>query len=104
MVRIFHILKPDKPASEEESYRLSKVVGPDGISIFSMLKKVGPVALDYLTHHFKIFIHKLVIPELWKEARIIPIVKLATKGYFYRPIFLLSSIAKVLNPYTPTGL
>ncbi|XP_073841483.1 uncharacterized protein [Musca autumnalis] len=77
----------------------SKALGPDGISMV-MLKKLGAVGLSYLTKVLELSISQLVIPDVWKVARIIPILKpdkSATNGESYRPISMLSPVAKVLE-------
>ena len=77
----------------------SKALGPDGISML-MLKKLGAIGLGFLTKVLELSMSQLVIPDIWKVARIIPILKpdkSATNGESYRPISLLSPVAKVLE-------
>lgn len=54
--------------------KASKALGPDGIAMLIM-KKLGPAAMEYLTQIFNLSIHTLVIPEIWKVARVIPLLK-----------------------------
>ena len=72
-------------------------IGPDGLSMI-MLKKLGERAIRFPTRLLDLSLHNLVIPDVWKVARIIPILKPnkpATKEESYRPISLLSSVVKI---------
>lgn len=53
----------------------SKPLGPYDISILMLKRKIGPVALKYLTQLLKLYIHQLVISYSWKIAKIIHILK-----------------------------
>ena len=73
--------------------------GPDDINI-RHLKHLGPRALDILTKLFNMSLNSNIIPQIWKKAKIIPILKPNKdphKGQSYRPISLLSPIAKLLE-------
>ena len=73
--------------------------GPDKLNI-RHLKYIGPLGLAFLTSMFKTAINKNIIPQTWKLANIVPIPKLnkdTGKGTSYRPISLLSVIAKTLE-------
>jgi hypothetical protein len=79
--------------------------GPDDVSI-RHLKHLGPTALKYMTRLFNMTLNSNIIPQIWKLAKIIPIPKPnkdASLGTSYRPISLLSPIAKliekILHPY-----
>ena len=77
--------------------KTSRSIRPDGLSMI-MLKKLGEKAISFLTRLLELSLHILVIPDIWKVARIIPILKqnkLATKGESYRPISLLSPVVKI---------
>ena len=77
----------------------SRAIGPDGLSMI-MLKKLDERAIRFLTRLLDLSLHTLVIPDIWKVARIIPILKPnkpATKGESYRPISLLSPVVKILE-------
>ena len=81
------------------------------------LKHIGPLGLAFLTSMFKTTLNKNIIPHTWKLANIAPIPKpnkYTDKGTSYRPISLISVIAKTLEksllpyitpniPNTPTG-
>ena len=77
----------------------SKALGPDKISAV-MLKHVGPHGISYLTNIFNHSLNQGIIPALWKTGRIIPILKPgkpSDQGKSYRPISLLSPLAKTLE-------
>ena len=73
--------------------------GPDKLNI-RHLKHIGPLGLAFLTRMFKTALNKNIIPHTWKLANIVPIPKPnkdTDKGTSYRPISLLSVIAKTLE-------
>jgi hypothetical protein len=73
--------------------------GPDDINI-KHLKHLGPLALQYMTDIFNLSLQQNKIPSIWKLAKIIPIPKPQKDlgvGSSYRPISLLSPIAKTLE-------
>ena len=73
--------------------------GPDKLNI-RHLKHIGPLGLAFLTSMFKTALNKNIIPHTWKLANIVPIPKSnkdTDKGTSYRPISLLSVIAKTLE-------
>ena len=73
--------------------------GPDKLNI-RHLKHIGPLGLAFLTSMFKTALNKNIIPDTWKLANIVPIPKPnkdTDKGTSYRPISLLSVIAKTLE-------
>ena len=73
--------------------------GPDKLNI-RHLKHIGPLGLVFLTSMFKTALNKNIIPHTWKLANIVPIPKPnkdTDKGTSYRPISLLSVIAKTLE-------
>ena len=73
--------------------------GPDKLNI-RRLKHIGPLGLAFLTSMFKTALNKYIIPHTWKLANIVPIPKPnkdTDKGTSYRPISLLSVIAKTLE-------
>ena len=77
----------------------SKACGPDGLSAI-MLKHLGEKAIDFLTSLLNASIASSVIPDIWKVARIVPLPKPgkpAGEGSSYRPISLLSPVAKLLE-------
>ena len=74
----------------------SRAIDPDGLCML-MLQKLGERAMRFLPRLLDLSIHTLVIPNIWKVARIIPILKHnkpATKGESYRPISLLSQVGR----------
>ena len=73
--------------------------GPDKLNI-RHLKHIGPLRLAFLTSMFKTALNKNIIPHTWRLANIVPIPKpnkATDKGTSYRPISLLSVIAKTLE-------
>ena len=73
--------------------------GPDKLNI-RHLKHIGPLGLAFLTIMFKPALNKNVIPHTWKLANIVAIPKPnkdTANGTSYRPISLLSVIAKSLE-------
>ncbi|KAI5755231.1 hypothetical protein M8J77_015233 [Diaphorina citri] len=79
--------------------RPSKAIGPDGISAI-MIKHLGPKSTEYLTKLFNLSLKTLAIPDIWKTARIIPLLKPgkdANDSKSFRPISLLSPVAKLLE-------
>ena len=73
--------------------------GPDKLNI-RHLKHIGPLGLAFLMSMFKTTLNKNIIPHTWKLANIVPIPKPnkdQDKGTSYRPISLLSVIAKTLE-------
>ena len=73
--------------------------GPENINI-KHLKHLGVTALTYLTTIFNLSLNTNTITHTWKIAKIIPIPKPGkdiTQGTSYRPIALLSPIAKTLE-------
>ena len=74
-------------------------VGPDNLSI-RHLKHIGPLGLTFLTSMYTTALNKNIIPHMWKLANIIPIPKPnkdTNIGTSYRPISLLSLVAKTLE-------
>ena len=70
--------------------------GPD--KLHQAPKHIGPLGLAFFTSMFKTALNK--IPHTWKLFNIVPIPKPnknTDKGTSYRPIFLLSVIAKTLE-------
>ena len=73
--------------------------GPDKLNI-RHLKHIGPLGLAFLMSMFKTALNKNIIPHTWKLANIVPIPKPnkdTDKVTSYRPISLLSVIAKTLE-------
>ena len=80
-----------------KSYRNSKTLGPDKLSIFPNL---GPRAIEYITALFNLFVTNCQIPAIWKSSLITPIPKPGKdtfQGSSYRLISLLFPAPKVLE-------
>ena len=72
---------------------------PDNLNI-RHLKYIGPLGLAFLTSMLETALNTNIIPHIWKLANIVPIPKPNKdiyKGTSYRPISLLSVIAKTLK-------
>ena len=77
----------------------NKSQGPGKLNI-RHLKHIGPLGLAFLTSMLKTALNTNIIPHTWKLANIVPIPKPnkdTDKGTSYRPISLLSVIAKTLE-------
>ena len=77
----------------------SRTIGFDGLSTL-MVKKLVEGATRFLTRLSNLSLRTLVIPDIWKVARLIPILKPnkpAIKGESYRPTSLLSPVVKILE-------
>ena len=77
----------------------SKALGPDGISPI-MIKHLGPNGIKVLTNIYNLSVNNSHIPSVWKTGRIIPLIKPgkpSDKGPSFRPISLLSPLAKILE-------
>ena len=73
--------------------------GPDKLNIRHLVH-IGPLGLAFFTSMFKTALNKNIIPHTWKLANIVPVTKPnkdTDKGTSYRPITLLSVIAKTLE-------
>ena len=71
----------------------------DNLSI-RHLKHIGPLGLTFLTSMYTAALNKNIIHHMWKLANIIPIPKPnkdTNMGTSYRPISLLSVVAKTLE-------
>jgi len=76
-----------------------KAPGPDGVSN-DMLKHLGPIAKKTLLEIFNRCWHAGEVPQTWKEAHVIPILKKGkdkTNPANYRPISLLSCVGKLME-------
>ena len=99
---IYHSPAIFKTEALQEAIKQSKnnnSQGPDKLNI-RHLKHIGPLGLAFLTSMFKTALNKNIIPHTWKLANIVPIPKPnkdTDKGTSYRPISLLSVIAKTLE-------
>ena len=79
--------------------RANTVLKPDKRNI-RHLKHICPLGLAFLTSMFETALNKNIIPHTWKLANIVPTPKPnkdTHKGTSYRPISLLSVIAKTLE-------
>src|SRR6478609_1878204 len=84
--------------------------GPDNVNI-RQLKHLGLLTINYLTEIFNLSLNQNIIPQIWTLAKIIPIPKRNKDpglGSSYRPISLLSLVAKIMEkiilPYITTNI
>ena len=97
-----HSFSPFTSANTTEAIKQSKnstATGPDNLSILH-LKNLGPSGTQYLTDICNLSISQAEIPDIWKKAIIIPLLKAgkpAELGKSYRPISLLCPASKVLE-------
>ena len=93
----------EEPVTVEEVTRAikgaktSKALGPDGLAAVH-LKNLGTCGLLFLTEVVNLSLATTVVPAMWKVGRVIPALKPnkpATAARSYRPITLLSPVAKV---------
>jgi hypothetical protein len=92
------ILKEQTTAAIKQA-KNNNSTGPQDINI-KHLKHLCTAAVEYLTKIFNLAINQNIIPHKWKVAKIIPIPKAGkypTNGSAFRPISLLSPIAKTLE-------
>ena len=76
-----------------------KSSGPDKVSMIH-IKHLGEKAIQCMANLFTIVINRNIIPEIWKTARIVPILKPKkdkNQGKSYRPISLISNLAKLME-------
>ena len=87
-----------------KSSKNNNSTGPDNINI-KHLKHLGPLAVEYLRDIYNLTVNENIIPQIWKTSKIVPILKPrknSNEGSSYRPISLLSSVAKTLEKNHPT--
>lgn len=79
--------------------RARGAAGPDAIPPL-MLKKLGPMARDWLLSCYNQSFSSGYCPQIWRNAHIIPILKggkPASEVESYRPVSLTSCVAKVME-------
>ena len=79
--------------------KTKKAPGPDGISN-EMLAHLGSAAVDKLLEIFNLSWQEGTVPQIWKEATIIPVHKKGKdrkKASSYRPISLTTCVVKTME-------
>ena len=92
-------LKISELNSAIRSLKPKKAPGPDGVSN-DMLKHLGPIARKMLLEIFNRSWNKGLVPEVWKTAHLVPVLKKGkdkTDPSSYRPISLLSCVGKLME-------
>ena len=92
-------LKISELNSAIRSLKPKKAPGPDGVSN-DMLKHLGPIARKMLLEIFNRNWNKGLVPEVWKTAHLVPVLKKGkdkTNPSCYRPISLLSCVGKLME-------
>ena len=82
-----------------KSCKASKAAGPDNISNLH-LKHLGPNGISYLTKIFNLSVSTSIIPDIWKNSIIIPLLKPNKPSNIsdsYRPVSLLCPAIKILE-------
>ena len=82
-----------------KTLKKKKAPGPDNITN-EMLQHLGNKALQKLLDIFNLSWNKGQLPQIWKEARMIPILKKGknkAKAVSYRPISLTSCVCKTME-------
>ena len=86
--------------------RLGKTPGCDEITN-EVLRRLGPAGKNALLKIFNLSWHTKAVPNEWKKAKIIPILKTAKppeKITSYRPISLTSCVAKLMERLVQTRM
>ena len=89
-----------------QTLKQRKSPGPDGVTN-DMLRRLGPVARRVLLKLMNQSWRRGVVPQVWKESRMVPIPKKGkakTDPNSYRPISLLSCTAKLMERIVTTRL
>ena len=90
---------PQQTAEAIKACKASKAAGPDNISNLH-LKHLGPIGISYLTKIFNLSIASCIIPDIWKNSVIIPLLKPGKDpqdSNSYRPVSLLCPAIKILE-------
>ena len=93
------LLKQGELEAAIRKLKTKKAPGPDGVSN-DMLKHLGPIAKKTLLQIFNCSWQAGIVPEIWKKATIVPILKKGkakTSPGNYRPISLLSCVGKLME-------
>jgi hypothetical protein len=72
-----HDFTPFTAANTDEAirnFKSSTTTGPDGLTSLH-LKKLGPAAISYLTSLFNLSARDAVVPQIWKKALVLPVLK-----------------------------
>ena len=93
------VFSPLQTQAAIKKSKASKAIGPDGISNIH-LKHIGIAATTYLTNIFNISMASSLIPDIWKQSTIIPLLKPgkpADESTSFRPVSLLCPSIKILE-------
>ena len=100
--KLDHSAMPFTPNQVQEAIKASgnsTALSPDGLTVHQ-LKHLGPLGLRYLCRIFNLSFAHGRLPDIWKRAIILPLLKPGKpkeQGTSYRPISLLCPASKVLE-------
>ena len=100
--RLDHSSMPFTPEQVKEALKesgSSTALSPDGLTVLQ-LKHLGPLGLRYLCRLFNLSYAHARIPDIWKHAIIVPLLKTGKpkeQGTSYRPISLLCPASKLME-------
>ena len=96
-------LSPQQTKQDIADSKPSRALGPDGLCN-AHVKNLGPLALDYMTHLFNLSLSENIIPQMWKNSKIILLPKPEKdhkNSTSYMPISLLRPAVKMPRSSTP---
>ena len=94
-----HQFSEEQVAEATKATRSSMALGPDQLAPV-YLKHLGPLGIRFLTETINLSLSTYKIPERWKVGRVMPLLKPnkpADVAKSYRPIALLSPVAKIIE-------
>ena len=92
-------LKASEQNSDIRNLKPKKAPGPDDVCN-DMLKHLGPIARKSLLEIFNRRWYKGLMPEVWKTAHLVPVLKKGKDKInpsSYRPVSLLSCVGKLME-------
>ena len=94
----FKPVEPEQVLKIIKALKNSKSTGLDNLDTY-IIKLIAPDILPALTHIINLSIRDGVFPDLWKKAKVVPLLKkgdpLSPKNY--RPVALLAIFSKILE-------
>ena len=101
----FQTITYDELKKVVENLKTNKSPGLDNISI-KLIKEAGDSIIPSLNHLFNLSLSSVIFPEDWKVAKVTSIYKSGDKSDCgnYRPISVISAIAKIFEKITYTEI